>query len=115
MSCGKCGVILDNYVGSNFYEIKGKLEAYGLKVESELKDVVEDNDKELNKVGINELVNEKVKELQKYVDISKRNKNEKNCIGPFGQSRMNCAVLLTVGISRTMCLAPCSIAISRKT
>lgn len=39
ISKGVGGVTLENYVGSNFYEIKGKLEAYGLVVNQELKDI----------------------------------------------------------------------------
>ncbi len=43
ISSGVGGVTLENYVGLNYFEIKGKLEAYGLKVVQELKDI-EDND-----------------------------------------------------------------------
>lgn len=39
ISAGVNGVTLENYVGMNFFEIKGKLEAYGLKVVKEEKDV----------------------------------------------------------------------------
>ena len=39
VSTGVGGITLENYVGSNFYEIKGKLEAYGLIVNQEKKDV----------------------------------------------------------------------------
>ena len=39
ISKGDSRVELENYVGQNFFEIKGKLEAYGIKVVSELKDV----------------------------------------------------------------------------
>ena len=38
ISKGENTITLENYVGENFYEIKGKLEAYGLVVNSELKD-----------------------------------------------------------------------------
>lgn len=47
ISSGKNGVILENYVGMNYFEIKGKLEAYGLKVESELKDYEKTEEKEV--------------------------------------------------------------------
>ena len=39
ISTGVGGITLENYVGSNFYEIKGKLEAYGLVVNQETKDI----------------------------------------------------------------------------
>lgn len=39
VSTGVGGITLENYVGSNFYEIKGKLEAYGLVVNQETKDI----------------------------------------------------------------------------
>lgn len=39
ISTGIGGITLENYVGSNFYEIKGKLEAYGLVVNQETKDI----------------------------------------------------------------------------
>ncbi len=39
ISSGKSGVTLENYVGSNFYEVKGKLEAYGIIVNQEKRDV----------------------------------------------------------------------------
>lgn len=39
ISTGVNGVTLENYVGMNYYEIKGKLEAYGLKVVVEEKDI----------------------------------------------------------------------------
>jgi len=39
ISSGVSGVTLENYVGKNYFEIKGKLEAYGLVVESETKDI----------------------------------------------------------------------------
>ena len=42
ISSGVSGVTIENYVGMNFYEVKGKLEAYGIKVVSELKDVEKD-------------------------------------------------------------------------
>ena len=43
ISSGVNGVTLENYVGANYFEIKGKLEAYGLVVKQELKDI-EDSD-----------------------------------------------------------------------
>lgn len=39
VSSGEEGIILENYVGSNYYEIKGKLEANGIKVTVEKKEV----------------------------------------------------------------------------
>ena len=45
ISTGEKGIELENYVGSNFFEIKGKLEANGIKVVSESKDI-ESKDKE---------------------------------------------------------------------
>lgn len=39
VSTGVGGITLENYVESNFYEIKGKLEAYGLIVNQETKDI----------------------------------------------------------------------------
>ena len=44
VSDGVKGVTLENYVGMNYLEIKGKLEAYGLKVEKELKTVEASDD-----------------------------------------------------------------------
>lgn len=45
ISTGTKGIEIENYVGKNFFEIKGKLEAYGIKVVSELKDVEKDEKK----------------------------------------------------------------------
>ena len=45
ISTGEKGIELENYVGQNFFEIKGKLEANGIKVVSETKDI-EQKDKE---------------------------------------------------------------------
>ena len=42
ISTGEKGVEIENYVGQNFYEVKGKLEAFGLKVVEEKKDVEKD-------------------------------------------------------------------------
>ena len=42
ISAGEKSVELENFVGQNYHEIKGKLEAYGIKVEKELKDVEKD-------------------------------------------------------------------------
>ena len=42
VSSGEKGVEIENYVGQNFYEVKGKLEAFGLKVVEEKKDVEKD-------------------------------------------------------------------------
>lgn len=47
ISTGVDGVTLENYVGSNFFEIKGKLEAYGLKVVKEEKEVEKQDDVEI--------------------------------------------------------------------
>ena len=47
VSTGEKGIEIENYVGMNFHEVKGKLEAYGLKVVSELKDVEKDEEKEV--------------------------------------------------------------------
>lgn len=47
ISTGINGVTLENYVGSNFFEIKGKLEAYGLKVVKEEKEVEKQDDVEI--------------------------------------------------------------------
>lgn len=46
ISTGVEGVTLENYVGENYLEIKGQLQAYGIIVEKELKDVEKD-EKEL--------------------------------------------------------------------
>ena len=43
VSSGEKGIELENYVGQNFLEVKGKLEAYGIKVVSETKDVEKDD------------------------------------------------------------------------
>lgn len=48
VSAGEKGIETENYVGQNFLEIKGKLEAFGIKVISETKDV-EKNEKEIVK------------------------------------------------------------------
>lgn len=45
ISTGVNGVTLENYVGMNYFEIKGKLEAYGLKVVVEEKDVEQNEEK----------------------------------------------------------------------
>lgn len=50
ISSGVSGVTLENYVGQNYFEIKGKLEAYGLKVVQELKSVEESEDITENKI-----------------------------------------------------------------
>ena len=42
VSTGEKGIEAENYVGQNFLEIKGKLEAYGIKVVSETRDVEKD-------------------------------------------------------------------------
>ena len=42
ISTGEKGVEIENYVGQNFFEVKGKLEAFGLKVVEEKKDVEKD-------------------------------------------------------------------------
>lgn len=42
VSTGEKGVEIENYVGQNFFEVKGKLEAFGLKVVEEKKDVEKD-------------------------------------------------------------------------
>jgi len=42
VSSGEKGIELENYVGQNFHEVKGKLEAYGIKVVEEKKDVEKD-------------------------------------------------------------------------
>ena len=57
ISTGKSGVILDNYVGKNYFEIKGKLEAYGLVVKSETKDIENKEDKE--KVTENQILEQR--------------------------------------------------------
>ena len=44
ISSGEDGIILDNYVGQNYYEIKGKLEANGIKVTVSKKEI---DDKEI--------------------------------------------------------------------
>lgn len=43
ISTGEKGIELENYVGQNFLEVKGKLEAYGIKVVEEKKDVEKDD------------------------------------------------------------------------
>lgn len=42
ISTGEKGVEIENYVGQNFFEVKGKLEAFGLKVVEEKKDIEKD-------------------------------------------------------------------------
>ena len=42
ISSGEKGIEIENYVGQNYYEVKGKLEAYGIKVVEEKKDVEKD-------------------------------------------------------------------------
>lgn len=42
VSTGEKGVEIENYVGQNFFEVKGKLEAFGLKVVEEKKDIEKD-------------------------------------------------------------------------
>ncbi len=39
ISTGENGIEAENYVGKNYHEVKGKLEAYGIKVVSETKDI----------------------------------------------------------------------------
>ena len=50
ISTGVNGITLENYVGSNYFEIKGKLEAYGLVVTQELKDVEENEEVKENQI-----------------------------------------------------------------
>ena len=50
VSTGVGGVTLENYVGSNFYEIKGKLEAFGLVVNQETKDVEKTEEAKENQI-----------------------------------------------------------------
>ena len=50
VSTGVGGVTLENYVGSNFYEIKGKLEAFGLVVNQEMKDVEKNEEAKENQI-----------------------------------------------------------------
>ena len=47
ISSGEKGIEIENYVGMNYHEVKGKLEAYGIKVVSELKDVEKDEKTEV--------------------------------------------------------------------
>ena len=42
ISTGEKGIEAENYVGMNFHEVKGKLEAYGIKVVEEKRDVEKD-------------------------------------------------------------------------
>ena len=42
ISAGENGIEIENYVGKNFHEVKGKLEAYGIKVVAESKDIEKD-------------------------------------------------------------------------
>ena len=42
VSSGEKGIELENYVGQNFHEVKGKLEAFGIKVVEEKKDIEKD-------------------------------------------------------------------------
>ena len=42
VSSGEKGIEMENYVGQNYHEVKGKLEAYGIKVVEEKKDVEKD-------------------------------------------------------------------------
>lgn len=50
VSTGVGGITLENYVGSNFYEIKGKLEAFGLVVNQETKDVEKTEEAKENQI-----------------------------------------------------------------
>jgi serine/threonine-protein kinase len=50
VSTGVGGITLENYVGSNFYEIKGKLEAFGLVVNQETKDVEKNEEAKENQI-----------------------------------------------------------------
>ncbi len=42
ISSGEKGIEIENYVGQNYHEVKGKLEAFGIKVVEEKKDVEKD-------------------------------------------------------------------------
>ncbi len=42
VSLGEKGIEMENYVGQNYHEVKGKLEAFGIKVVEEKKDVEKD-------------------------------------------------------------------------
>ena len=46
VSSGEEGIILENYVGQNYYEVKGKLEASGIKVTIEKKEIEDKSIKE---------------------------------------------------------------------
>ena len=56
ISSGEKGIEIENYVGMNYHEVKGKLEAYGIKVVSELKDVEKD---EKNEVKENQILEQR--------------------------------------------------------
>ena len=46
ISSGEEGLVLENYVGQNYYEVKGKLEANGIKVTIEKKEIEDKSIKE---------------------------------------------------------------------
>ena len=50
ISTGEDGIVLENYFGMNYFEIKGKLQAYGLVVNQELKDVEEKEEVKENQI-----------------------------------------------------------------
>jgi serine/threonine-protein kinase len=56
ISSGEKGIEIENYVGENYHEIKGKLEAYGIKVVQETKDIEKD---EKNTVKENEIIEQR--------------------------------------------------------
>ena len=43
VSTGQNGIALENYIGKNYYEIKGSLEKLGIKINVETEEVTEDN------------------------------------------------------------------------
>ena len=43
VSTGQNGIVIENYIGKNYYEIKGSLEKLGIKINVETEEVTEDN------------------------------------------------------------------------
>ena len=58
VSSGVKGIVLENYVGKNYYEIKEKLEGLGIKINVETEDISEDDN---NKVDENTIIGQSPK------------------------------------------------------
>ncbi len=59
VSSGVKGIVLENYIGKNYYEIKDKLEALGIKINVETEDISEDDD---NKIDENTIIGQSPKQ-----------------------------------------------------